>query len=69
MARNEMSEHILSLSYLNGTGLFPIAVRTAMCILRIQEWAEKNGVDLDAVLEEKLTYNKTRSYRHGGKAL
>lgn len=56
-------------NYLNGTGLFPIAVRTAMCILRIQEWAEKNGVDLDAVLEEKLTYNKTRSYRHGGKAL
>lgn len=56
-------------NYLNGTGLFPIAVRTAMCILRIQEWVGETGVDLDQILQEKLAYNKTRSYRHGGKVL
>ena len=27
------------------------------------------GVDLEQVLREKFAYNKTRSYRHGGKAL
>lgn len=41
----------------------------ALVILRIQEWAEEAGVDLEQVLREKFAYNKTRPYRHGGKAL
>lgn len=62
----------LSMAYrnwLNGTGTSPIATRMALVILRIQEWAEEAGVDLDQVLREKFAYNKTRTYRHGGKAL
>lgn len=62
----------LSMAYrnwLNGTGTSPISTRMALVILRIQEWAEEAGVDLDQVLREKFSYNKTRPYRHGGKAL
>ena len=62
----------LSMAYrnwLNGTGTSPIATRMALVILRIQEWADEAGVDLDQVLREKFAYNKTRPYRHGGKAL
>lgn len=62
----------LSMAYrnwLNGTGTGPIATRMALVILRIQEWAEERGVDLDQVLREKHAYNKSRPYRHGGKAL
>lgn len=56
-------------NWLNGTGKGPIATRMALVILRIQEWAEEAGVDLEQVLREKFAYNKTRPYRHGGKAL
>lgn len=62
----------LSMAYrnwLNGTGTSPIATRMALVILRIQEWAGERGVDLDQVLREKHAYNKSRPYRHGGKAL
>ena len=35
----------------------------------IQRMAAHYGIDLDAAIEAKMEYNRTRSYRHGGKAL
>ena len=32
-------------------------------------WVQAHGVDAEAVMELKHQYNKTRSYRHGGKLL
>ena len=46
-----------------------IAVEMADCIIRILDWCGKEGIDIEAILEEKHAYNKTRPYRHGGKAL
>ena len=46
-----------------------MAVEMADCILRILDWAGENGVDMDAILRQKMEYNKTRPYRHGGKVL
>ena len=46
-----------------------IAVEMADCIIRILDWAGKEGLDMDAIIREKMDYNKTRPYRHGGKAL
>lgn len=42
-----------------------------MCleIIYILEWAEKERVDMEAVIREKMAYNRTRPYRHGGKLL
>lgn len=37
------------------------------CIEAVREWLEEQGVDMDEVLRLKHEYNKTRSYRHGGK--
>jgi hypothetical protein len=39
------------------------------CIIRILDWCGKENLDVDKLLELKHTYNKTRPYRHGGKAL
>lgn len=46
-----------------------IAVELADCIIRILDWAGKEGVDMDAIIRKKMAYNRTRPYRHGGKLL
>ena len=38
-------------------------------IWMVQEMADHYGIDLDAAIEAKMEHNRTRSYRHGGKAL
>lgn len=46
-----------------------IAVEMADCIIRILDWAGKKGIDMDYIIREKMDYNTTRPYRHGGKKL
>jgi len=43
------------------------ATELADAVIRILDWFEFNGWDLEQVMELKHTYNQTRSYRHGGK--
>ena len=43
--------------------------RLGSLIVLIQRMAAHYGIDLDAAIEAKMAYNKTRPYRHGGKAL
>lgn len=38
-------------------------------IIRICHYAKLLGIDLEYELDRKLTYNLTRGYRHGGKAI
>lgn len=37
-------------------------------IIRIADYCGHEGIDLDYAITTKLVYNKTRPYRHGGKA-
>ena len=39
------------------------------CMLRILDYLASVGVDVEAMLEAKHEYNRTRPYRHGGKVL
>lgn len=38
-------------------------------VIRVLDLAEVTGVDLGAEIQRKHEYNKSRPYRHGGKAL
>ena len=44
-----------------------MAVEMADCIIRILDWCGKEGIDIESILKAKHEYNKTRSYKHGGK--
>jgi NTP pyrophosphatase (non-canonical NTP hydrolase) len=46
-----------------------VAVEMADCIIRILDWAEHNNINMQQILINKMAYNETRPYRHGGKAL
>lgn len=38
-------------------------------LVRLLDDCERFGIDLEAEYERKMAYNRTRSYRHGGKRL
>lgn len=46
-----------------------VAVEMIDCLIRILDWCGKEDVDVEAILQAKHEYNKTRPYRHGGKVL
>ncbi len=46
-----------------------IAVEMADCIIRILDWANQEDLDMQSVILNKMKYNETRSYRHGGKVV
>jgi len=39
----------------------------ADAIIRILDFCEHYGIDIDSAIREKMEFNKTRPYRHGGK--
>jgi NTP pyrophosphatase (non-canonical NTP hydrolase) len=46
-----------------------IATEMADCIIRILDWAGKEGIDMEYVIKIKHEHNKTRPYRHGNKKI
>jgi len=58
-----------SFRYIDGTKKKPSGFWTEIAdvVIRCLDLAEAHGVDLGQVIEAKHEYNKTRSYRHGGK--
>ncbi len=46
-----------------------VAVEMLDCVIRILDWCGKEGVDVDKLIAAKHEYNKSRPYRHGGKAM
>ena len=53
-----------------GTGpLKPVGVPSELAdiIIRVLDAAAGYGIDIDAAVAEKMAYNETRPFRHGGK--
>lgn len=46
-----------------------IPIELADVVIRIGDLCGYEGIDLEAAIKLKMEYNRTRPYRHGGKAL
>lgn len=44
-----------------------VATELADCVIRIFDYLYYRGINIEDLLTVKHDYNKTRSYRHGGK--
>ena len=55
---DKQSDHI------NASGC---AEEMADCVIRIMDFCEGRGIDLQAAIDAKLVFNEKRGYRHGGK--
>lgn len=53
----------------NGVKPEGIGVELADVIIRILDYAEKAGLDMDRLVNLKTVFNRTRPYRHGNKVL
>jgi NTP pyrophosphatase (non-canonical NTP hydrolase) len=64
--RNHKSEKEI---YFNDKKPEGVPIELADCIIRILDCCGYFGIDMEAALSEKMKYNDTRPYRHGGKKL
>ena len=46
-----------------------VAAEYADIIIRVMHYCGVLGIDIEKVVGEKLVYNQTRGYRHGGKTI
>jgi len=46
-----------------------VPIELADTVIRILDLCEAYGIDLEYAIEEKMKFNETRPFRHGGKVL
>ena len=46
-----------------------IAVELVDCVIRIMDYCNHAGIDLDEMIKIKHKYNKGRPYKHGGNVI
>src|SRR5574342_35729 len=44
-----------------------IPIELADVVIRILHFSDKYGIDLNSAIDQKMEYNQTRPYKHGGK--
>lgn len=44
-----------------------VPIELADVIIRIFDYCGRNGIDIEAAVVEKMNYNQSRPYKHGGK--
>ena len=47
------------------SGVDPLAVELADCVIRIMDYCGGRGIDLEQAIVDKLAYNAGREYMHG----
>lgn len=56
-------------TYYNGAKPEGIPTELADVIIRIMDYCGHEGIDLEEAIADKMVYNETRPYKHGGKVI
>lgn len=60
--------HLIDETYFDGTKPEGVPIELADAVIRIFDLAGIYGIDIDAAISTKQDFNRTRPFRHGGKA-
>ena len=63
------SGHLPNEIYESNTKPEGIPIELADCVIRIMDFCSRYGIDLEAAIVQKMAFNATRPYKHGGKTL
>jgi len=67
---NELRSYVdAATEHLRSTSVFSLSDALARLLAECQRMATYFGLDLVHAVETKMTYNRTRPHRHGGKSL
>lgn len=55
--------------WLDGDKPEGVPIELADVLIRIADLCGEYGIDLEGAVKQKMAYNKTRPYRHGGKRI
>jgi len=61
----ELRKHDAQEYYLKGDKPEGYGTEVADTIIRLLDWCAYKNIDIQAIIDAKLTYNKTRGFKHG----
>lgn len=68
--RNDTNKHQMGVTYcLDAWKPCGIPSELADVVIRIADMCGMYGIDLEAAIAEKMAFNKTRPFKHGGKVI
>ncbi len=62
-------EKVIGQTFFEGMGPVGVPIELADVIIRILDYCETHGINMQEAIDRKCVFNETREHRHGGKVI